>query len=101
MCEGSVLFSLAELDLGACSGSALWIEPCDQFGKFGFEALVVVVGTLAHDVTHHPIAIGGPAVLAAGLVHDAEAVPAVRLIRSRASPPASASPRSSAGITGP
>jgi hypothetical protein len=35
---------------------------------------------LAHDVTHHPIAIGGPAVLAAGLVHDAEAVPAVRLI---------------------
>jgi hypothetical protein len=58
-----------------------WIEFVDQRGKFGLEALVVVVGTLAHDVAHFPIAIGGLAVLTAGLVHDAEAVPAVRLMR--------------------
>src|SRR5262249_18137229 len=58
-----------------------WIEPVDQCGKFGFEALVVVVGTLAHNVAHFPIAICGLTVLAAGFGHDAETVPALRLMR--------------------
>ena len=34
-----------------------------------------LVGTLAHDVAHLPITIGGLAVLTGGLVHDAEAAP--------------------------
>src|SRR5262245_41186011 len=57
------------------------VEPVDQFGKFGLEALVVVVRTLAHDVAHLPIAVGGLSILPTVLVHDAETVPAVGLVR--------------------
>ena len=60
--------------------SVRWVEPVDEFGKFGFEALVVVVGTLTHDVAHFAIAVGGVSVLPTVLVHDAETVPAVGFI---------------------
>jgi hypothetical protein len=72
--QGSEVHSLAELD--RLRDSILWhdwwIEPVDQCGKFGFEALVLVMGTLAHDVAHFPIAICGLTVLAASFVHHAE-----------------------------
>jgi hypothetical protein len=78
VCDGPVPGALSKRERGGRSGRGRRFELGDQAGVEGHHAVVVgVIGVLAQEVEHLPVAVGGLPAVAPRLVHHAEPVPAV------------------------